>query len=116
DLFTRDGLHTPRVDILDALANLFFPFLTQCKAIQARSNGFDQIRALARWQIEGVLQNLSCLRHSVEASISRRLEHPSRDTKRYPQRRNWSMTTEFAVKSVVLGPDGGRIRPATSVS
>jgi hypothetical protein len=72
---------------LNSLANFFFPVLAKIKSIQACSDGFDQVRALARRQVESVLQNLNSLSHDAEGSTSRRLERPSYDTKDATARR-----------------------------
>ena len=70
DFFAWDGLYEFGVYVLDALANLFFPFLTKIETIQARSDGFDQVRALARRQIERGLENLNCLSHSGSLALA----------------------------------------------
>lgn len=48
--FTRDRLDSSRIDLIDAMANLAFPFLTKIKAVHARSDGFNQICAIPQRQ------------------------------------------------------------------
>ena len=52
DFLTGYRLDATRIDVVDAALDLFFPFLTEIEAVQAGRNGFDQISALARWQLE----------------------------------------------------------------
>jgi hypothetical protein len=53
DFLTGDRLDATRVDVVDATLNLFFPLLTEIEAVQTGRDGFDQISALARWQLKG---------------------------------------------------------------
>ena len=53
DFVTGDWLDATSVDIVDAALDLFFPLLTEIEAVQTGCDGFDQISALARWQLKG---------------------------------------------------------------
>ncbi len=78
DFFTGNGQYPSRLYVVDALANLFFPFVTEIESVQTCSYGFDQVSTLARRQRERRLENLVRLSHHWDSSSKRGKEHPSR--------------------------------------
>lgn len=58
DFVTGNGLHSPGVYVVDTTPDLLFPLLTEIKAVQTRSDSFNQLSALTRPQLERSLEDL----------------------------------------------------------
>jgi hypothetical protein len=63
DFLTGNRLDATRVDVVNPALDLLFPLLTEIEAVQASGNRFDQIRALARWQLKGGFKDSVRLGH-----------------------------------------------------
>jgi hypothetical protein len=53
DFLTGNRLDATRVNVVDAVLDLFFPLLTEIEAVQTSRNGLDQISALSRRELKG---------------------------------------------------------------
>ena len=71
DFFARNRLYATSVYIVDAATNLVFPFLTEVEPVQASSDGFEQISAFTRRELEGCLEDLVGFSHGRECSRRR---------------------------------------------